>query len=48
MMIIGLNLEKRVWLGESQGRTVCPQTAVRLELNVLYTESERPNIDYIG
>ena len=40
MMTIGLNLEKYLWIWESPGRAVCPQTAVRLEWNILYTEGE--------
>ena len=40
MTTIGLNSGKRVWMGESPGRAVCPQTAVHLALNILYSEVE--------
>ena len=40
MTTIGLNSGKCVWMEESPGRGVCPQTAVRLEWNILYTEGE--------
>ncbi len=38
MTTIGLNSGKCVWMEKSPGRAVCPQTAVHLTLNILYSE----------
>ncbi len=40
MTTMGLNSGKCVWMEETPGRAVCPQTAVHPVLNILYSEGE--------